>query len=176
MRQSPYVNYAPFSWVSPPSNETQVKGRGKAVKNEGGTTTYSADRTTFYGNFHLFARKRCPYAFHSVNPHLLSATVAITQKTKKWSQALTHTHGSLRPLNATASWGVGLSGSGWQRNQDSPDRKCLHNAQMPTRAQDLAVSSKRSQLHLYIQPPLSFEGDSEPPTARKSLHNYQCEL
>lgn len=36
MRQSPYVNYAPFSWVSPPSNETQVKGRGKAVKNEGG--------------------------------------------------------------------------------------------------------------------------------------------
>lgn len=36
MRQSPFVNYAPFSWVSPPSNETQVKGRGKAVKNEGG--------------------------------------------------------------------------------------------------------------------------------------------
>lgn len=76
-----------------------------------GTTTYSADRTTFYGNFHLLARKRCPYAFHSVNPHLLSATVAITQKSKKWSQALTHTQGSLRPLNATASWGLGFPGA-----------------------------------------------------------------
>lgn len=112
------------------------------------TTIFAADWTTFYVNFHLFARRFCGAHMHSIlQIHICCQPQWPLLKSTAPQKPSTSGVEAHPPLSKTIKCNSSFRGGVFLVAKEPRVRKCLHNAQMPTRAQDLAVSWPRTQLH-----------------------------